>query len=378
MGLFGEKQESYLGVDIGADGIKIVELKKTKGRPQLWTYGIAGRELDIHTLHEVKHIDDLIEERTGVKPQAQQGQQNNAAIMSDGKIEEYASLIKELLKKSKTTTTRATSSLPVSQVFHSVINFPKIDRKQIDEMVKAEVAKLLPHPVDDMQIVHQEVPLTDQEAKRYTRLLVTAAPKQLVAFYTAIFQKAGLQLLELETEAFALSRALVGKDNSVSMLLDIGAERTNFFIIDNGLPMTHRSIQIGGNNIDDVFAYNLGLPVDIVSQMKVDLSRTPDKQLSIEPFAKVLDPIAKEIQYNFELYLRQSGNEGKKPEKIILTGGSALFPPVVNYLKSVFPLRIFVGDPWARVIYQDGLKPILDEVGPRMAVSIGLALRNFK
>lgn len=371
--------ESYLGIDIGADGIKVVELRKNKGRPQLWTYGIAEKELDIHVGHEEKHLNDLIEERTGVRPQQKESKKNEAAIMSDGRIEEYAGLIKELLKQSKTRTTRATSSLPVSQVFHTVINFPKIERKQVDDMVKAEVAKLLPHPVDDMQIVHQEITLASEEAKRYTQLLVTAAPKQLVAFYTAIFQKAGLQLIELETEAFALSRSLVGKDNSVSMVLDMGAERTNFFIIDGGLPMTHRSIQLGGNTIDDVLAYNLGVPVEVVSQMKIDLSRNPDENgLPVDMFAKVLDPIAKEIQYNFELYLRQSGNEGKKPEKIVLTGGSALFPPVVQYLKKTFPLRIFVGDPWARVIYQDGLKPILDEIGPRMAVSIGLALRNFK
>lgn len=370
--------ESYLGVDIGADGIKLVELRKNKGRPQLWTYGIVERELDIHVGQQVKQIDDLIEERTGVKPKQNQAKQNQAAIMSDGRVEEYAGLIKELLKRSKTQTLRATSSLPVSQVFHTVINFPKIERKQIDEIVKAEVGKLLPHPVDDMQIVHQEIVLGPEEAKRYTRLLVTAAPKELVAFYTAIFQKAGLQLMELETEAFALSRALVGKDNSVSMLLDMGAERTNFFIIDNGLPMTHRSIQIGGNNIDDLLAYKLGLPVDVAAQIKVDMSRANDKELPIDVFEKVLDPIAKEIQYNFELYLRQSGNQGKQPEKIVLTGGSALFPPVVGFLKKNFPLRIFIGDPWARVIYQDGLKPILDEIGPRMAVSIGLALRNFK
>lgn len=378
MGLFGNKHESYLGIDIGADGIKLVELRKNKGRPQLWTYGIVERELDIHVGQQVKQIDDLIEERTGVKPKQNQAKQNQAAIMSDGRVEEYAGLIKELLKRSKTQTLRATSSLPVSQVFHTVINFPKIERKQIDEIVKAEIGKLLPHPVDDMQIVHQEIVLSAEEAKRYTRLLVTAAPKELVAFYTAIFQKAGLQLMELETEAFALSRALVGKDNSVSMLLDMGAERTNFFIIDNGLPMTHRSIQIGGNNIDDLLAYKLGLPVDVVSQIKVDMSRANDKELPIDVFEKVLDPIAKEIQYNFELYLRQSGNQGKRPEKIVLTGGSALFPPVVGFLKKNFPLRIFIGDPWARVIYQDGLKPILDEIGPRMAVSIGLALRNFK
>jgi Tfp pilus assembly PilM family ATPase len=43
-----QKTEGYLGVDLGAGGIKMVELHKTKGRPQLWTYGIAHQALDIH------------------------------------------------------------------------------------------------------------------------------------------------------------------------------------------------------------------------------------------------------------------------------------------------------------------------------------------
>lgn len=378
MGLFGEKQESFLGIDIGAHGIKLVELRKTKGRPQLWTYGIVHEELDIHVGGKEKQIGELIKEKTGVKPAKLKKNEVKGPVMEDARIELYAKLLKHLIKKSKVKTNRATSSLPVSQVFHTVINFPRIQRKKMDEIVNAEVAKLLPHPIEDMQVVHQEIPLEGEEAKKYTRLLVTAAPKTLVAFYTAIFQKAGLQLQELETEAFALSRSLVGKDNSVSMIVDMGAERTNFFIIDNGLPMTHRSIQLGGNTIDETLAYKLGLPVESITDLKIDLSRSPSDALSLDSFTKILDPIAKEIQYNFDLYLKQSGNQGKRPEKIILTGGTAMFPPVAEYLKKQFPLRIFVGDPWARVIYQDSLKPILDEIGPRMAVSIGLALRNFK
>jgi len=379
MGLFSKKVESYLGIDIGAHGIKFVELRNTKNRPQLWTYGIVRQELDIHIGGKEKHIGELIEEKTGINPKdIQAKKQQKGPVMDDARIELYAKLLKQLVKQSKAQTIRATSSLPVSQVFHTVINFPKISKKKIQELVNAEIAKLLPRPIDEMQIVHQEIPLEGEAAKKYTRLLVTAAPKTLVAFYTSIFQRAGLQLEELETEAFALSRSLVGKDNSVSMIVDMGAERTNFFIVDNGLPMTHRSIQIGGRTIDEMLAYNLGIQVDAVSDLKKDLSRTQPNALHPEVFSKVLEPIAKEIKYNFDLYLKQSGNQNKKPEKIILTGGTSLFPPVSEYLKKQFSLRIFVGDPWARVIHQDSLKPVLDEIGPRMSVAIGLALRNFK
>ena len=47
MSLFSPKSNGYLGVDIGADGIKLVQLNKTKGRPQLWTYGMVKEKMNI-------------------------------------------------------------------------------------------------------------------------------------------------------------------------------------------------------------------------------------------------------------------------------------------------------------------------------------------
>lgn len=53
MSLFGgNKIDSYIGVDIGAEGIKLVELRATKGRPQLWTYGITEEVITIHATME--------------------------------------------------------------------------------------------------------------------------------------------------------------------------------------------------------------------------------------------------------------------------------------------------------------------------------------
>lgn len=380
MGLFS-KHESYVGVDIGAHGIKLVELRKNKGRPQLWTYGILDRGLDIHTpityekdIDELLHEDDLTYKGEGVKnfiPSTQE------LVMKDGRVDDYAKLLKFLLKKTKVQATKATSSLPVSHVFHAIINLPKVGPKEIPGIVKAEVSKMLPRPVDEMQIVHQEIPIEEDKKQKYMRLLVTAAPKVLVAFYTTIFQRAGLELQELETEAFALSRSLVGSDKTISMIVDVGAERTNLFIIDNSIPVTHRSLHLGGNDIDGVLAKQLGLSQEMMGQIKKDLFHEAKHNLDNKVFSHIFEPIAKEIQYGFDLYLKQSGNEQKRPEKIILTGGSALFQPLVDCITQTFSFKVFVGDPWARVMYQDGLRSILDEVGPRMAVSIGLALRNF-
>lgn len=373
------KDDNHLGVDIGAHGIKLVELRSTKGRPQLWTYGTIDEKLNIHVdQHHEKTPDELRDKPGQMLKKPGDAEEVVPKKRDNGRIEHYGALLRELVKQTKVTAKRATASLPVSYVFHTVLTLPHVPAKEVGHHVKAKVAKMLPRPIDEMQVVHQVIPSGEkEEAQKYIRVLVTAAPKDLILFYTGIFQQAGIELEELETEAFALERSLVGRDTATVMVVDIGAERTNFFIMDQGLPMTHRSIQLGGKTFDRILQQHLGVDEKVVGQLKYDMMHMQLADIPQELFAASIDPMIKEIQYGFDLFLHQTGNEQKRPEKIILTGGSAVFPPIAAQLANAFSMKVFVGDPWARVVYQQGLKHVLDTLGPRMAVSIGLALRNI-
>ncbi len=383
MSLFS-KDNGFLGVDIGAYGIKMVQLNKAKGRPQLWTYGIADGVIDIHipdmpdrTPEALLHEGSML---GGSTLSHTHGEKKDTPLMygeSDPRVDKYAEILKRLMKQAKVTTHLATASIPVSHVFHTIVTLPKVEKEaDIQTYINAELKKVLTRPLEEMQVVHQKIPSSNTDEK-YMRVLVTAAPKTLVAFFSAIFQKAGLELRELETEAFAIERSLVGKDTATMMVVDVGAERTNFFIMDKGLPMTHRSIQVGGDNINMVLSQTLGVDATLVDMMKGDVSLIDWTEETLSVFDVVLDPILKEVQYSFDLFLSQSGNEQKRPEKIVLTGGSSVFPPLKKRLEQTFDVRVFLGDPWARIVYQQELKSLLSELGPRMSVSIGLALRNI-
>ena len=208
-----------------------------------------------------------------------------------------------------------------------------------------------------MQVLHQVIPQPgNADARRDVKVLVTAAPIAMVNFYSAIFSRAGLVLEELETEAFALERSLVGHDAATSLVVDIGGERTNFFIVDQGLPVTYRTIHIGGATFDAILGDVLGVPLPEARQLKRDIEFIRDGIEWRALLMPALEPIIKEIQYGFDLFLHQSGNVGKRPEKIILTGGASLFYPIAQLLGEIFPMKVFVGDPWARVVYQQDLK----------------------
>ncbi len=350
--MFFSRPPSYLGIDLGAGGVKIVELRQEKKRPVLHTYGLASVPKEL-------------------------------GEVSDNSVENYAKIIKQICRSAKTISKKVTVSLPSSVVFHALVTLPVGGKKEANDLIlDAEVRKLLPQPLEEMVVDYQMLPV-EKDAKNQL-VLVTATSRTLNTTYSRIFQRAGLELQALEPEASALTRSLVGRDDSLSMVVDIGAERTNFFIVERGVPLTHNSIEAGGNKINRILERALALAPELVEQAKFDLFRTVfkdndqvvvDRLLSV--LMPVIDPIVKEVAYSIEVFARQESNHEKRLEKIILAGGASLLPGFAGYMGEKLKVKCYVGDPWSRVVYQDGLRPVIADLGPRMAVAIGLALRTL-
>lgn len=373
---FFNKEKSLLGVDLGAGGVKVVELRKVQNRPLLFTYGFTSETQNIHQLFikKEKSAGDLLK-KDGGKKEPSAGTEENPE--NERQVARYADILRGVCQAAKTTAKNAVVSLPVSAVFHAVVTLPVVDKKDFLSILNAEVKKLLPRPLDEMAVDYQILPAAGEEKNQ--RILINAVPRELVVFYTKVFQRAGLILEALEPESMALQRSLVGRDSSVTLIIDMGAERTNFFIIDQTVPITHHSIETGGVKINKILQETLGVEEGLVEQIKQDISVSSSDEANkfLEIFMPVLDPMFKEIQYSFDVFLRQSGNENKRPEKIILTGGAAMFPGLASYISEKFNIKCYVGDPWARVVYQDSLRPVLSRIGPRLSVAIGLALRDM-
>ncbi|MFA6105296.1 MAG: pilus assembly protein PilM [Patescibacteria group bacterium] len=384
--MFFKKPDAYIGVDIGAGGIKIVELKKEKNRPVLFTYGFTRQPQEIHRLLAKTELkSDFSAAYANNLSSDENTKQQSFFQIDQQQVKTFGKLLRTVCAEAKTQSKIAVASLPVSSVFHAVVTMPKVKKEEFDRILNAEVKKLLPYPLEQMALEHEIFPGGTDDTYHEQRVLVNAAPKALVVFYTEVFKEAGLQLESLEPESIALSRALIGRDTATAMLIDIGAERTNFFIVEQTFPITHHSIELGGERINQILAKILGIDMSMINRVKKDLfshildvkeNHTLGKEEFLTLFSQVIDPIIKEIEYSLELYTRQSNNRGKKPEKIILSGGSAFFPYLAEKISEKFNIKCYVGDPWGRVVYQEGLKPALRTIAPRLAVSIGLALRN--
>ncbi len=368
MPLFGAKQ-SYLGVDIGGSAIKAVELRSDNGRPTLVTYGFAEKR------------SDLLKNSVGEEMRA------------------IVEALKQIVKASRVTTRLAVTALPSFTVFSSIISLPQMSKKDLMSAVKWEAKKFVPMPVDEM-ILDWEVLKEDSLAAKVTganvakpadakadevkaagkdlKVLLTAAPKNLVQRYMDLFKAADLQLVALETEAFSLERSLIGHDKAPIMIVDIGAVATDIVVFSEGIPMLTRSIDVGGDTITKTIASTLRVSTERAEQFKRDFFiATQGATNSNIPKAIefVVNSITNEIRYVLNLY--QNQGTGRSIEKLILGGGSAFLTNLPEYFTKLLNIQTYIGDPWARVSYPVELKPVWNEIGPRFGVAVGLALRQL-
>lgn len=159
------------------------------------------------------------------------------------------------------------------------------------------------------------------------------------------------------------------------MIVDMGAERTNIAVVDKGVPYLTRGIKSGGNAITQALAASMGVSFEEAEAMKRDLSFSSSQGLPA-PLEQAVKPILHEIQYALQLYAEQEFHDNSTVEKIMITGGSSHVPGLIPYLTAALNVNVYHGDPWARVATVPEARPVLDEVGPRLAVAIGLAMRG--
>lgn len=368
MGLFGTRyQDQYLGVDIGTSNLKIIELNKLQGKPNVLTYGLISLGKDI-----IRSDSKEVEERI------------------------TRSLIK-VYDASGARTRIAIASLPGFSVFTTMLKLPEMKKEELTSAIKWEAKRYIPFPIEEMVLDWEILPPTQtspstpplpsqtepgaESAKNAKKLVafeifLTAVPRNIVQRYGNIFKKARIQLLGLEPEALALSRALVTPEDGQVMIVDIGATATEICIVEDGYPKLNLSVDTGGNALTEAIARSLQVGFDRAEQFKKDFGVSREKLGGEIPRAirPVVDIVVEKIRHCLELFYNRGG---KQVQKIFLAGGSAKLPEFASYLSLFLKEQIDVANPWRKVLYPREMATAFKEFGPGFEVSVGLALREL-
>ncbi len=335
-----------VGIDIGTKTVKVVELAKDGDKLSLAGAGVIG-----YSGPDVSHIQD------------------------EKGLAELAGIIKKLFADAKIRSKQVSVAIPESQVFTRAINFPLLTDQEISSAVKWEAEQYIPFPVQEAIIQHQIVERRETGTPPGVLVLLVASPRALVEKYVKLLTMAGLEVVGVETELLALSRALAPANQTV-IIADFGASSTDMAITRNGQLVFSRSIPTGGEAFSRAVAQTLGVNPAQAEEYKKTYGFETDKLegkvgAAIDPVFRI---VSEEIKKSISFY--QSEEKGESPSAVILTGGTSGLPNAVSKLTKALGIEVSIGNPFARIATDPAIAKTLASYAPLYPIAVGLAMRN--
>ena len=357
--IFAKKPQSVLGIDIGSSAVKVVQIKKKRGKAVLETYGELA--LGPYAGTEVGRATNLSNEKT---------------------IE----ALRDILRESKTTTNSAGVALPLSSSLISFISIPDVPEKQLSEVIALEARKYIPVPMNEVMLDFSLVPREEEfatdddstkpEEKKGRDALVVAIHNEYINNYQAVTAGAMIQPAFYEIELFSSIRAVVEPGIQAVMILDMGARSTKLYIIERGVLRASHIINKGGQDITLAISKSLSISVNEAETMKrqYGLKGGPEHKDLTEIITVNLDFVFYESNATLLNYQKKYM---KNINKVILTGGGVLLKGFTDLAKISFQTDITAADPFGRLETPVFLADQFAEAGPEFAVAIGCALRRL-
>jgi len=350
--------QKFLGIDIGTFAIKIVELRSFAGRMKLENYG----EISAQVLYQKPF-------RTFEK---------STLLLSS---EDVSRAIKAVIEEAKIKTQECIFSIPDFSTFFTTFELPRMTTEELSQAIEAESRRHVPIPLGevtlDWQLIGGGIP--DQKGKTL-KILLVAVPNEIINQYQQIALLSKLKLFALEAEVFGLVRSLIEKDEKrVIGLIDIGARSTTCSIIDKRILKISHSFDISGSTLTERISKGLETENERAEDLKKKYGILTTPELEGENVREILTPIIDIILRECEkIFKNFSWKEGKEIEKIILAGGTALLPGLLEYFQNYFKKEIEIANPFSKIFYPPILEQTLKEIGPPYAIAVGMALRGLE
>jgi type IV pilus assembly protein PilM len=264
------------------------------------------------------------------------------------------------------------------------------DDRQLANAVRFRAQETLPIPLDeavlDYRILDERV---DADGVRVRRVLLVVAHRELVERYVAACRKAGLKLIGIDLEAFALLRALSDParppaEDAATVCISIGHDRSTLAVSDGRVCEFTRVLAWGGSALDVALARVLDVTPSRAETIKHELSLVDEGTAAgldadradegRHAMATELQTFAREIVASLRFYQEQPESLGIA--EILVTGGTSAYSGLAAELERLIGLPVRVADPLARVQLPRKLRKAKSAPTGSLAVAVGLGIED--
>ena len=340
MGLFGSNE--ITGIDIGTGSIKVVRIALSGKRPKLLSAGIAELPPDI-----------------------------GKDATSTG--------LRYLLSEKKIDRTNAVTQMPGKDLTIRSFTLPKMPLTELGEAVRWEAKRHISYPLDTALVEYLIAGERNEGTVSKYDIVMVAAERSKVVEHLTPLTEAHIKVTAVDANALALRNVfhLLEKPADVNtVVVDIGAGKTEIDIFKGGTLRFSRCLEIGGLAMTKVVSESLGIGLQEAEEMKrtMNVQSSPEQDLASGAVRTLLDGLLLEIRRSVDYYkttFREQGVEGT-----LLTGGVSLMQGLKEYFVQSLEGPVELDRPFEGLSLK---KNILDEFGPmapRFSAAVGLALRK--
>jgi len=215
-----------------------------------------------------------------------------------------------------------------------------------------------------------------------TRIAGVGFARRVVDDMLSVFDESNIGVRSLESEPFAMARALlpVG-DTSTVLIIDVGKTTTKLAIVAKRIPLFATTIGIGGHALTLAVQKHFGVTEAEARKVKAQRGIVPalGNEDYLAAMLSTVSAIHDEISHRLEYWQSRAAVSGEHEpvSHAILAGGNASLRGLPEYLEGSLKIPVTAGDVFTNLASRDTWIPTLDYTESlAYATAIGLALRD--
>ncbi len=283
-------------------------------------------------------------------------------------------------KRLRTRRREVAASVSGAAVITKKIAIPAgLDELQQQAQVELEASHHLPAGIESMFLDYQILGPYSEDPENLVEALLVACKREVVEGHLRTLEAAGLKASVIDVAPFAVENAFeryapANYFEQTVGLFDIGEHMTNINILHRGQSIMMRDHYFGGHQLTESLAGSYGWTPQDARQKLMQGELSADSQETV--VAPFLTNLVTEIGRSLDFY---TTNHPRHPiDWVVLSGGCALLPGIVEATRDQLGIEAVVADPFTGMRFASQVSHTPSKtVGPRLMVATGLALRNF-
>lgn len=316
-----------------------------------------------------------------------------ADVEPDGaaRHEAVAKAIRDAASRGGFTGKRLVTSLPATAVHVKNLRLPRMPADELPQAVEWEAKDRLQLDAEPHLIRFFDAGDVRQGEELRREVILLATPTAYAEGHAAALVDQGFKLDAVEAPPAALARLArrTSGGDAPAVMVDVGNRVTTAVIVHAGRVPFCKSINLGGDQMDQAVATHLDLPLDEARRLRrrFDHEANPDADAADAEADPVGDearramyeavrPTLSDLARETALCLRYFGVtfRGERPGAISLTGPESTSRWLADTMAEAGAVAVGVADP---LLPGDDRGKLVDDAGPGVwSVAIGSALRD--